>query len=413
MAETTRDEDRIKEDNLKGGRNVILLEEADISKGINACSNSLYGRLFASKTFSIGTMGNALKAIWGNPEGFSVSDKGDNSFQFFFNKEVDVLRVERGSPWLFKDYVLHVKRWKEDQNCDEEIISNFPVWVQFWGLPESFKTLEVGRKLGENLGTVLEVGKFQMRGRETRIVKAKINIDAARQVRDQLIVAGPNKKEVEVALRYERLGKFCTYCAKLGHEVKNCHDLLKDTESEMVKEDDIGEWVKASQVGTRIYSEGERTFNNSTQNQNKATQRKKKPVLNCLLEEFTGMSMQEEKQSLKPQDTGNRAAPESPQSANSRTECMEVIIAGQSNTKEDEGQLMQFAIGECLTTEKGRKWKRLARQGAAESDTKSEPKKRLMSGIAEVTTKKARTEDENAVEQMVEGASLQMAPKAP
>ncbi|XP_016199932.1 uncharacterized protein LOC107640940 [Arachis ipaensis] len=290
-------------------------------------------------------MRNTLKAIWGNPEGFSVSDKWDNSFQFFFNKEVDVLRIERGSPWLFKDYVLHVKRWKEDQNYDEEIISNFPVWVQFWGLPESFKTLEVGRKLGEKLGTVLEVGKFQMRGRETRIAKTKINIDAARQVRDQLIVAGPNKKEVEVALHYERLGKFCTYCTKLGHEVKNCHDLLKDTESDMVKEDDIGEWVKTSQVGMRIYSEGERTFNNSTQNQNKATQRKKKLVLNCLLKEFAGMSMQEGKQSLKSQDTGNRAAPESPQSANSRTECMEVIIAGQSNTKEDEGQLIQFAIG--------------------------------------------------------------------
>ncbi|XP_025617072.1 uncharacterized protein At4g02000-like [Arachis hypogaea] len=250
MDETTRDEDRIEEDNWKRGRNMILLEETNISEGINTCSNSFYGRLFASKTFSVGTMGNALKAIWGNPEGFSVSDKGDNSFQFFFNKEVDVLRVERGSPWLFKDYVLHVKRWKEDQNCDEEIIFNFSVWVQFWGLPKSFKILEVRHKLGEKLGTVLEVSKFQMRGRETRIVKAKINIDAVRQVKHQLIVAGPNKKEVEVALRYERFGKFYTYCAKLGHEVKNCHDLLKDTESDMVKEDDIGEWVKAIQVGT-------------------------------------------------------------------------------------------------------------------------------------------------------------------
>ncbi|XP_016173639.1 uncharacterized protein LOC107616158 [Arachis ipaensis] len=281
MAEARRDEDRTEEDNKKGGRNVILLEEADISEGINACSNSVYGRLFASKTFSVGTMGNALKAIWGNPEGFSVSDKGDNYFQFFFNKEVDVLRVERGSPWLFKDYVLHVKRWKEDQN-------------------ESFKTLEVGRKLGERLSTVLEVGKFHMRDRETRIVKAKINIETTKKVRDQLIIAGPNKKEVEVALRYERLGKFCTYCAKLGHEMKNCHDLLKDTESDRVKEDDIDEWVKASQVGIRINSERERTFNNSAQNQNKATQRKKNPVLNCLLEEFAGMSMQEEEQNLKP-----------------------------------------------------------------------------------------------------------------
>ncbi|XP_057745180.1 uncharacterized protein LOC130963047 [Arachis stenosperma] len=285
MAETRRDEDRTVED--RRGRNVILLEEVDISEGINACSNSLYGRLFASKTFSVGTMGNALKAIWGNPEGFSMSDKGDNYFQFFFNKEVDVLRVERGSPWLFKDYVLHVKRWKEDQN-------------------ESFKTLEVGCKLGERLGTVLEVGKFQMRGRETRIVKAKINIEATKKVRDQLIIAGHNKKEVEVALRYERLGKFCTYCAKSGHEVKNCHDLLKDTESDRVKEDDIGEWVKASQVGIRINSKRERTFNNSAQNQNKATQRKKKPVLNCLLEEFVGMSMQKEEQSLKPQNARTR-----------------------------------------------------------------------------------------------------------
>ncbi|XLU71470.1 hypothetical protein S245_030523 [Arachis hypogaea] len=83
---------------------------------------------------------------------------------------------------------------------------------------------------------------------------------------------------------------------------------------------------------------------------------------------------------------------------------MEVIIAGQSNTKEDERQLMQFAIGQCLTTEKGRKWKRLARQGVAESDSKSEPKRRLMSGKAEGSTKKVRTEDENVVEQMVEGA---------
>nr|XP_025628795.1 uncharacterized protein LOC112722023 [Arachis hypogaea] len=284
-----------------------------------------------------------------------MSDKWDNYFQFFFNKEVDVLRIERGSPWLFKDYVLHVKRWKEDQNGDEEIVSNFSVWVQFWDLPESFKILELGRKLGERLNTVLEVGKFHMRGRETRIVKAKINIEATKKVMDQLIVAGPNKKEVEAALRYERLGNFCTYCAKLGPEVKNYHDLLKDTESDRLKEDDIGEWVKASQVGIRINSKRERTFNNSAQNQNKATKYKKKPVLNCLLEKFAGMSMQEEEQSLKPQNASNKAAPESPQSANSRTECMEVIIAGQSNAKEDEGQPMQFTIVQCLTTEEGRK----------------------------------------------------------
>ncbi|XLT46324.1 hypothetical protein HN873_038928 [Arachis hypogaea] len=102
------------------------------------------------------------------------------------------------------------------------------------------------------------------------------------------------------------------------------------------------------------------------------------------------MSMQEEEQSLKPQNAGNKAAPESPQSANSRIECMEIIIAGQSNAKEDEGQPMQFTIGQCLTTEEGRKWKKLARQGTGGLDTKVGSKKRMMSGIVEGSTKESK-----------------------
>ncbi|XP_016177591.1 uncharacterized protein LOC107619867 [Arachis ipaensis] len=151
MAETRKTKDQHEESSEEKVEEVVFLEEEDISKGVNACTNSLYGRIFAAKTFSIGTMDNALKAIWGKPEGFKVCDMGDNKFQFFFSNEVDVIRIERGASWLFKDYVLHVKRWNKEYTPNVEIITSFPVWTQFWGLPEPFKMLEVSKKLRERI----------------------------------------------------------------------------------------------------------------------------------------------------------------------------------------------------------------------------------------------------------------------
>ena len=72
------------------------------------CSKSLIGRLMADQSFSRGTLEAALGAIWGHLEGFRVLDHGDNIYQFFFAKHVDVLRIEMGTPWLFKNYILHL-----------------------------------------------------------------------------------------------------------------------------------------------------------------------------------------------------------------------------------------------------------------------------------------------------------------
>ena len=83
----------------------------------------------ADKTFSTGTMENALGAIWGRPEGFRVLEHGDNVYQFFFEREIDALRIELGSPWLFKNYILCLRRWKEGMQIEEEDFSTVPVWV--------------------------------------------------------------------------------------------------------------------------------------------------------------------------------------------------------------------------------------------------------------------------------------------
>ncbi|MED6130516.1 hypothetical protein PIB30_001602 [Stylosanthes scabra] len=87
--------------------NLVVLEEEDEHKGRKACSNSLIGRIFANQAFSVEIMENALCSIWDCPAGFRVVDLKNNQFQFYFDVELDMLKIEKESPWLFKHCVLH------------------------------------------------------------------------------------------------------------------------------------------------------------------------------------------------------------------------------------------------------------------------------------------------------------------
>ncbi|XP_025678065.1 uncharacterized protein [Arachis hypogaea] len=151
-------------DNEEETENLVHLGAKKIVKGTEACSKSLLGILFADKPFSQGIIDNTLKVIWGRPMGFRTVEKGNNRFQFFFDSEQDAKRIERGGPWFFKDYVLHVQRWNADEKVVEKRLWYFSVWSQFWGLPEEYKILDVGKKLGEKFGEVIEVGFLSVRG---------------------------------------------------------------------------------------------------------------------------------------------------------------------------------------------------------------------------------------------------------
>ncbi|MED6139398.1 hypothetical protein PIB30_083483 [Stylosanthes scabra] len=171
--------------------------------------------------FFVGTKESAMGAIWSRPVGFKVADLGKNLFHFFFDCENDADRIVKGSLWLFKGFILHLDKWKEGVNNDDQSLRSFPLWVQFWGLPEQFKTLEVGRKLARRVGEVLEVDLFEVKGKENQIVKARVELNGPRKVRDSLRLLGPN---------------------------------IDQLEQNIVRQGALGEWIKADQVGRQIFN---------------------------------------------------------------------------------------------------------------------------------------------------------------
>ncbi|XP_015934399.1 uncharacterized protein LOC107460540 [Arachis duranensis] len=405
-------------DREEENEDLVQLGDEKIAKGTEACSKSLLGRLFADKPFSQGTLDNALRVIWGRPMGFRTVERGNNRFQFFFDSEQDAIRIERGGPWLFKDYVLHVQRWNEDENEVEERLRYFPVWAQFWGLPEEYKTLEVGRKLGDKIGEVIEVGFFSVRGKESRIVKAKIQLDGGKKARDSLRLAGPKQKVMEIGVRYERLGKVCTYCAYLGHEAKHCNRLITDLTAHQNTQDNIGEWVKADQVGKREDTGGADTGGDKTSHLRPA-QPKKKPPPTWLIEDFAGMSMHDNRDTEKgaPESLNKwtRVAPTQipEKEGKPREENRSLILLDDANPAAYSKEV-HLEKDDTSKEESGKKKiKQIARQRGENFLHVSGNKRRPADMENETKQKKVCLEERNADKEKVEGASRQMAPQIP
>ena len=97
-----------------------------------------------------------------------------------------------------------------------------------WGLLEQCKTTELGEKIGSRLGRVQESGFFNVKGKEGRILKVKVELDASKVIKGRLKFAELDQKTIEVLFKCERLGCFCNYCAHIGHEARVCPRFLED-----------------------------------------------------------------------------------------------------------------------------------------------------------------------------------------
>ncbi|MED6186428.1 hypothetical protein PIB30_066628 [Stylosanthes scabra] len=243
-----------------GGEEVVLLEEEDISAGFRLCEKSLLGRIFADRSFSVGTMESAMGAIWFRPVGLRVAD---------------------------------LEKWKDGVSYDDEYLRCFPLWVQFWGLPEQFKILEIGLKLARRIGETIEVDLFEVKGRENQIVKARVNLNGLNKIRDSLRLAGPNLDQVEVGLRYERVGIVCLYCAELGHTSQNCQTLLEDSQQNRVRQEALGEWIKADQVGRRVSSDEFKNYERNASGRKNPGQPEKKPPPDWLADSLSKLNLKE------------------------------------------------------------------------------------------------------------------------
>ncbi|MED6195112.1 hypothetical protein PIB30_034953 [Stylosanthes scabra] len=136
--------------------NLSVYDEEDITEGIQDCKTRIIGKLITNKNINLHWIQTAMTNMWRNPEGFRAVEVKPKIYKFFFAKEADMERALKGSPSLFRNAWMIMKKWGRGGEALEEGLDKANVKMQIWGLAEHCKTPKLGEKIVAYMGEVLD-----------------------------------------------------------------------------------------------------------------------------------------------------------------------------------------------------------------------------------------------------------------
>lgn len=103
------------------------------------------------------------------------------------DKEADIQRILKGSPWIIRNCWLVIHNWDRSLNITALDFAHVPLWIQFWGLPLHCKSITMGQEMGSQLATVLDVGLYDFPD-NARIVKVKVMFHISNPIRAGMFI---------------------------------------------------------------------------------------------------------------------------------------------------------------------------------------------------------------------------------
>ena len=105
-----------------------------VQDSINQCKNNILGKILSDKPISTQTLRNTLFGIWYKPQGFQLSEIEGKLLQIKMDKEEDIQRIIKGSPWIIRNCWLVVHYWNRALDISNLDFTNNHLWIKFWGL---------------------------------------------------------------------------------------------------------------------------------------------------------------------------------------------------------------------------------------------------------------------------------------
>nr|POE99712.1 hypothetical protein CFP56_36054 [Quercus suber] len=145
-------------------------------------------------------------------------------FMFIFHHEANLHKVFEKRPWSIRGRHLVIKKWSSDLTWQEVDFLSSSIWVQIHGLLALWKIEENLRKIGCKVGLVSEVDLVDDPGGAwRRFIRVRVDVDTSKPLLLGVFLSSPNKKNLWIGLKYEKIANLCYQCGLIGHEQKACN----------------------------------------------------------------------------------------------------------------------------------------------------------------------------------------------
>ncbi|KAF4402906.1 hypothetical protein G4B88_010358 [Cannabis sativa] len=185
----------------------------------------LYGKVVAPMVVDAKALTEVVTSRWlKKVTVFSLAEESSmfNCFKLGFeSKEDSEWALEQG-PWSFKGYTFALRKWMPSVE-GPSLVEYLRLWVEIHNLPQEYFSVANGTLLGATIGKVCLV-EFEEDNPASWNLFLRVQVDF--NIENPLVsgcffdLASGVKRWIQ--FKYEKIGIFCYFCGRLGHQRKGC-----------------------------------------------------------------------------------------------------------------------------------------------------------------------------------------------
>ncbi|XP_039026959.1 kinesin-like protein KIN-14F [Hibiscus syriacus] len=205
---------------------VLTLDESEAGE-LDGRRLALVGKIIADKPLSKGGVQGVFRRVWGEWRELTITELSENTYLFTFKEARAAEQILEEGPWSVMGYCICLHRWQPGLTLEELDFSQVAYWVQVHGLSLDQMSPKNAKKVGDQIGRVLEIeDPISSHGIRRGFFRIRVLIDVSKPLPSGFWASRAGKSNIWVSFKYEHLEYFCYRCGCVGHVDAHC---VKDT----------------------------------------------------------------------------------------------------------------------------------------------------------------------------------------
>ncbi|KAK8527066.1 hypothetical protein V6N13_084937 [Hibiscus sabdariffa] len=205
---------------------VLTLDESEAGE-LDGRRLALVGKIIADKPLSKGGVQGVFRRVWGEWRDFTITELSENTYLFTFKEARAAEQILEEGPWSVMGYCICLHRWQPGFTLEELDFLQVAYWVQVHGLSLDQMSPKNAKKVGDQIGRVLEIeDPISSHGIRRGFFRIRVLIDVSKPLPSGFWASRAGKSNIWVSFKYEHLADFCYKCGCIGHVEAHC---VKDT----------------------------------------------------------------------------------------------------------------------------------------------------------------------------------------